>query len=85
VPDELTAGWTEKRALLLFRVTKLTVWPDSLAGPGEIAVAQLGTDWAPESCITVWSAPLVNEGASFTGFTVRLTVAVFEVVSPSET
>jgi hypothetical protein len=27
---------------------------------------------------------LVNEGASFTGLTVMLTVAVFDVVSPSE-
>jgi hypothetical protein len=85
VPEELMAGWAEKRELLLFMVAKFTVWPDSLAGPDEIAVAQFGTDCAPEFCATVWSAPLVNEGASFTGLTVMLTVAVFDVVSPSET
>ena len=47
------AGWTEKRALLLFEVAKLTSWPDSSGGPGEMAVAQSGTDCAPESSTTV--------------------------------
>src|SRR5829696_9755662 len=39
-----------------------------------MAVAQLVTDWAPASSLTVWSAPLANDGASFTGLTVIVNV-----------
>jgi hypothetical protein len=53
VPEELTAGGAEKSAGLLFEVAKLRIWPDSLAGPAEMAVAQFGTDCAPEFCTTI--------------------------------
>ncbi len=32
-------------------------------------VAQPVTVWSPESCGTFWSAPIVNDGASFTAVT----------------
>ncbi len=55
---------------------KSTAWPDSFAGPAEIAVAQPLTDCAPASSFTVWSAPFVKLGASFTAFTVIVKVWV---------
>ena len=44
-------------------------------------VAQLGTDWAPASSLSVWSAPLVKVGASLTELTVMLK-AVVEILPP---
>src|SRR4029079_2693496 len=46
---------------------KSTTWPDSLAGPALIAVAQPDTLWAPASSRTVWLTPLLKLGASLTG------------------
>ena len=55
----LTAGPAENSAALVLLVTvKVSVWPDSSAGPALIAVAQPGTVCAPASSSTVWSAPL---------------------------
>src|SRR5207247_1694526 len=51
---------------------KVSVWPDSFAGPAEIFVAQFATVWAPTLAFTDWSGPLVNEGASLTGLTVMV-------------
>ena len=45
---------------------KVTVWPDSSAGPALIAVAQPATVCAPASSLIVWSAPFVKVGASLT-------------------
>src|SRR6185503_21193023 len=71
VPVGLIAGPAENRPELVLPVTsKATVWPDSLAGPGEMAVAQLLTVCAPASSFTVWFGPLVNDGASLTELTV---------------
>ena len=78
MPAGLTAGWAEKRALLSLVTMKSTVWPDSSAGPALMAVAQPATVWAPASSCTVWSAPLVKDGASLTGLTVTVTLDVFE-------
>src|SRR5262245_9408121 len=36
-PVGLIAGWPVNRALLSFVTTKLSVWPDSFAGPAESA------------------------------------------------
>ena len=55
---------------MLLLTTNGRIWPDSLAAPALIAVAQPATDCAPTSSFTVWSAPLVKLGASLTGFTV---------------
>src|ERR1043166_2588226 len=77
------AGLTENRPAFVLPVTwKFKVWPDSLAGPAEIFVAQLGTVCAPALLFTVWSAPLVNDGASFPEFTVIVKVCDAEVSTP---
>src|SRR5829696_10070882 len=47
VPPEEIAGWTENRALLLLVTWKVTVWPASSAGPGEMLVAHVAS-YAPE-------------------------------------
>ena len=70
------AGWLLKRALLLLLTMKLIACPDSSAGPLLKAVAQLLTVCAPASSVTVWSAPLVNEGTSLTVITVIVIVLV---------
>src|SRR5579872_985812 len=63
-PVGLIDGPAEKSAGLVLPVTlKCTVWPDSLAGPGLIAVAQGFTVCGPASSSTVISAPLVKLGA----------------------
>ena len=69
-----TVGPAVNRAALVLPVmVKLTAWPDS-PGPGLMPVAQLATDCAPAEAATVWSAPLVKEGGSFTGLTVTVKV-----------
>src|SRR5262245_51555956 len=69
VPADETAGPAENRLwFVLFVTTNDTVWPDSF-GPALIAVAQFGTLCAPASSFTVWSAPFVKLGASFTPVT----------------
>ena len=71
-----TLGPAEKRPALVLPVTSnVTVCPDSF-GPALIAVAQPLTLCAPESSSTVWSAPFVKLGASFTGVTVIVNVCV---------
>src|ERR1044072_50507 len=47
-----------------------------------MAVAQFETLWAPASSFTVWFAPLVKLGASFTGFTVIVKVWMALVSTP---
>src|SRR5215475_15046778 len=69
-------GCAEKSALLLFVTMKSNNCDDSSAGPFESAVAQGLTVCAPASSLTVWSAPLVNEGTSFTELTVIVAVAL---------
>src|ERR1700760_1596511 len=54
--------------------TKSTVWPDSSAGPGEIAVANPATVCGPASSATVWFAPALKVGASLTGVTLIVMV-----------
>src|SRR4051794_3625423 len=83
MPAALTAGWIEKSPLLLLPTTKSTDWLDSFAGPALMFVAQFGTDCAPASSATTWSPPFVNDGASLTGLTVTLTVAVSKPPFPS--
>src|SRR5262249_28724049 len=71
VPLALMAGPAEKRAtLLLLVIWKVTVCHHSLAGPGEMAVAQPPSVCGPEPSRTVASGPLVNVGGWLTGLTV---------------
>ena len=49
VPFDETAGCVENRPLLSLPTRKVSVWPDSSAGPFEMAVAQPATVWAPAS------------------------------------
>ena len=51
-------------------------------GPAETAVAQGLTVCAPAFSSTVWSAPLVNDGASLTAVTVMVNVCGAEVSLP---
>jgi len=84
VPVGLTLGAVAKSVgSLLAVMMKLTVCDDSLAGPGEICVAQLLMDCGPEFCRTVGLAPMTNEGAWFTGVTEIETVAGALVFVPS--
>src|ERR1043165_7711206 len=76
------AGWVENRALLSLLTVKLSVCPDSSAGPREIAVAQFNTVCAPASSFTIWFAPLENEGGSFTEVTVIVKLCDAEVSTP---
>src|ERR1700694_1198850 len=63
-PAELMAGAEEKRpAFVLFVTWKVSVWPDSSGGPAEMPVAQGETNRKPESSLTIWSGPFVNDGA----------------------
>ena len=61
---------------------KVSVWPDSSAGPALMAVAHGLTVCAPASSNTVWSAPLVKLGASFTGVAVMMKFCTAEVSTP---
>jgi hypothetical protein len=45
-------------------------------------VAQFGTECGPESSATVWSAPLVKLGASFTAVTLIVNVCPALVSTP---
>ena len=75
-------GPAENRpGLVLPVMLKLTVWPDSLAGPGEIAVAQGLTVCGPASSRTFWLGPTVKEGGSFTAFMVIVKLWGSEVSS----
>src|SRR5437667_62358 len=58
---------------------KSSVWPLSLTVPLLRLVAQPKAVWAPESSLTVWSAPLVKLGMSLTGLTVIVTIAALGV------
>ena len=83
MPAALTAGCTLNSGLLAFVTTKSTSWPDSPV-PWLMAVAQPATDWAPESCETLWLAPLVKLGTALAGLTVRVTVTTLvESKTPS--
>src|SRR5215212_10452158 len=73
MPLAATLGWTENKSLLVLVSWKSTDWLDSL-GPAEMLVAQPSIVCAPASSFTLWSAPLVKPGASFTASTVTLTV-----------
>ena len=78
-PAAETLGWIEKRALSSLVVVKVSVCADSLAGPGLIPVANPLTVCGPASRAALWSAPRAKAGASFTGFTVMVTVAGSDV------
>ena len=69
--------------LSLAVTTKVRVWPDSSAGPAEIALAQPGTDCTP---CAVWTGVVpVKLGASLTAVTVKDTVAVSQSPPVSQT
>src|SRR3954466_11817469 len=61
---------------------KVSVWLDSSPGPAVMFVAQWLTVCVPALLLTVWSAPLVNDGASFTGVTKMVKVCEAEVSTP---
>src|ERR671925_614921 len=61
-PLDATAGWTAKRPVLSAETLNVTVWGDSPAGPGEMAVAQPATDFGPPSSSTLWFAPTEKLG-----------------------
>ena len=78
-----TAGPAANRPGLVSPVMlKTTVWPDSLAGPGEIAVAHGLIVCAPASSSTVTSGPLVKLGAWLTWVTLMMKVCGAEVSTP---
>ena len=52
-PAPSMAGCTENNPLLSLDTLKLTVWPASSAGPGEIAVAHPAAVCAPASSNTI--------------------------------
>ena len=82
VPVEDTAGATANRAaLVLLTMLNVSVWLSS-GSPSSMFVAQLLTLAAPLSSATVTSGPLVNDGVSFTAFTVISKVWLGEVSSP---
>ena len=82
VPLDATAGPAANSALLLLPVTsKVTVCPTSLT-PGLMPVAQPATVCAPLSSRTVWSAPLVNDGASLTALISIVNVTTGETSTP---
>ena len=64
----------------MLRHDEVSVCPASFAGPAEIPVAQPATVCAPASSKTVWFAPFVNDGASFTGVTVIVNVCAADGV-----
>ncbi len=83
VPVEETDGPALNSAAFVLPVTlKVSVWPASFAGPGLMAVAQTATVCAPESSTTVWFAPAVKLGASFTPLTVIVKLCGAEVSTP---
>src|SRR5712664_4686446 len=77
-----TAGCAENSAVLVVVTMKFSVCPLSSAGPALMLVAQPATVFAPESCGTVWSAPLVKLGASFTAVTLMVNVCAALVSTP---
>jgi hypothetical protein len=77
MPAELMAGGLANKPEFVFAVTwKVNIWLDSFGGPAEMFVAQFVTVCDPALLLAVWSAPLVNEGASFTGLTVNTKVSI---------
>ena len=59
MPSGSIGGLAANRAALLSLVTtKSTVWPDSLAGPALMPVAQPATVCGPASSLTVWFGAL---------------------------
>ena len=65
---------------------KLSVWPDSSAGPLLRLLAQAFTVCAPASSSTVWSPPLVKDGTSFTAVTLWLSptlATLYALVPPA--
>jgi hypothetical protein len=82
VPLLDTEGCAKNSAVFEFVSTKkLMAWAASFAGPGEIAVAQLGTETDPTFIKTVWSGPATNEGGSFTAAIISENVR--DAVAPS--
>src|SRR4030095_6062890 len=75
VPSDATDGPLEKSgAFVLPVISNDTVCELSFAGPALIAVAHGDTVCGPASSFTVWSAPLVKLGASFTELIVMVNV-----------
>src|SRR5687768_5638923 len=74
VPLDEIAGCTENRLLLLLLTRNVNVCVLSLAGPGEMPVAQLETICGPASSPTTTSGPPVNTGGSLTALTVNTNV-----------
>ena len=68
----------------LLTVLTVRVWPLSLAVPLLRLVAQPKAVCAPESSLTVWSAPLVKLGTSLTGLTVIVTIAALAEAADDE-
>ncbi len=70
VPLVASAGPALNRPGLVLPVRlKVRLWPDSLAGPAEMAVAQAVRVWGPAFSRTVGSVPAVKLGGSLTGVT----------------
>jgi hypothetical protein len=83
VPLESTAGPALKSAaFVLFVTANVSVCPASSAGPGLTAVAHGPTVCGPESSATVWLAPTVKPGASFTPVIVTVKVCGADVSTP---
>ena len=75
VPVGDTAGPSENRPRFVFPRPRTRALTGLVRGPTDRAVAHPATVCGPASSRTVWFAPAVKVGASFTGSTVRATVA----------
>src|SRR5947207_1728505 len=75
-------GCAANNSALSLLTRKSSVWLASSAGPVLMLAAQPLTGWGPASSGTVWSAPLVKEGASLTGVMVIVKVWLALVSTP---
>src|SRR5437764_2055825 len=72
VPEGLMAGCTANWAGLAAVTINVTVWPASLAGPGEMLVTKFGTVCGPAFSSTVGFGPRLKVGGWFTCRTVMV-------------
>ena len=84
----VVSKWSSLLLLVTVPLVALTAllndnaWLASSDGPREMFVAQPATDFGPDPAVTVWFAPGVNDGASFTATT--LTASAVSTLAPPE-
>ncbi len=75
-------GCTLNRLELLLLTVNDSVWALSSLGPVRMLVANMFTDCAPASSLTVWSPPTTKLGTSLTAVTLIANVWAAEVSAP---